>query len=83
MKRLRAFSSKHVPSLADEGYAAMNIIQSAYSVFAVPIRPCCNSTRPETGFYVYEAAVFRLANLPYPPEERAKIKEMIVTSSEA
>ena len=82
MKRLRAFSSKHVPSLADGGYAAMNIIQSAYSVFAVPMRPCRNSTRPETVSYVYEAAAFRLADLLYPPEEQAKIKEMIVTSGE-
>ena len=31
---------------------------------------------------MYEAAVFRLADLPYPPEERARIKEMIVTSDE-
>ncbi|KAM5537923.1 hypothetical protein V8D89_008399 [Ganoderma adspersum] len=84
MKRLRAFSSKHGPSLADGGYAAMNIFEhperAMDSAFAVVMRPRRNSTRPETGFYVYDAGVFRLADLPYPPEERAKIKEMIVTS---
>ena len=84
MKRLRAFSSKHGPSLADGGYAAMNIFKhperAMDSVFAVAMHPRRDSTRPETGFYVYDARVFRLADLPYPGEGQERIKEMIVTS---
>ena len=84
MKRLRAFSSKHGPSLADGGYAAMKIFEhperAMDSVFAVAMRPRRDSTRPETGFCVYDAGVFKLADLPYPPEERANLKELIVTA---
>nr|VWO94968.1 Zn(2)-C6 fungal-type domain-containing protein [Ganoderma boninense] len=84
MKRLRAFSSKHGPSLADGGFAAMNIFEhperATDSVFAVAMRPRRDSTRPETGFYVYDAGVFKIADLPYPPGELAKIREMIVTA---
>ena len=59
MKRLCALSSKHGPSLADGGYATMNIFEhperAMDSVFGVAMRLRHKSTRPETGFYLYDA----------------------------
>ncbi|KAI1787839.1 hypothetical protein LXA43DRAFT_895657 [Ganoderma leucocontextum] len=84
MKRLRALSVKHGPSLCNGGYAAMNIFEhperAMDSVFAVAMRPRRDSTRSETGFYAYDAQVFRIADLPYSEGRRDSIKEMIVAA---
>ncbi|KAI0690786.1 hypothetical protein C8T65DRAFT_699913 [Cerioporus squamosus] len=87
MKALRAFSSKHGPSLADAAYAAMDIFEhpehAQDRLMVVVVRPRPHSKRPETAFYCYAAQVYKQDAVPMPPAQMAQMRLMVKTTNES
>jgi hypothetical protein len=78
VKSLRAFTSKHRPTVAEAGIRALGVLadptRAECDVLLIFVRPRLDSPRVETSFWVTEAGPAPIASFPKSDEMRGQLK---------
>ncbi|KAL1937857.1 hypothetical protein VTO73DRAFT_12750 [Trametes versicolor] len=84
MKDLRAFTSKHRPSISSAAQAALGVAKNPQRaqeyVFAIFLRPRSNPTRTETAFWALGAAIVPFS--AFPPDQIAEMKGQLKSATD-
>lgn len=79
MKDLRAFTSKHRPTVAEAGIRALNVLadpsRAEHDIVMITLRRRPASKRIETSFFFTSAAVVPIDSYPMAQEMRGQLKQ--------